>query len=114
MSRAIIRHCWSGRGTNCDCTSLCYHVTLIEMVKKILIALAIIFADYVFFGFLGLLMMQYEDFYHEGLGEWYSLESMKPWQRVAWFAYLGWLVLNAAAIIYIIYRVAVALKARNV
>lgn len=72
-------------------------------MKKIFIPLLVL-VDLVIYLFLGLLMMDYEDFYTPGDGPWYSLASMTTQQKLIWFAYQGWFVLNGFLLIGLIYR----------
>ena len=70
------------------------------MIKRGLIVILIIIIDL----FLGLMMMNHEDFYNLEDGPWYSLESMTTQEMLIWFAYQGWFVLNAIILIFLTYK----------
>jgi hypothetical protein len=53
---------------------------------------------------LGMMMMNYEDFYMPSDGPWYSVESMTTQQLLVWFAYQAWYVLNGLLLIGLTYR----------
>ena len=54
---------------------------MVFSLKNILIGIVLIIFDLVIYIFLGLMLMNYEDFYDESKGSFYSLESMTFWQR---------------------------------
>lgn len=72
--------------------------------KRIIIILLIVLMDLAIFLFLGLLLMNYEDFYTEADGPWYSLESMDLMDKIIYFGYNFWILLNAIILIYLIIR----------
>ncbi len=74
------------------------------MIKRILIVALLLAVDLAVFVFLGLLMMNYEDFYMPEDGPWYSFQSMSSQEIFIWFAYQGWFVINVFILIYFIYR----------
>ena len=71
--------------------------------KKILIVVFLLLIDIALYFFLGLLMLNYEDFYLAEDGPWYSLESMTNQEMIVWIAYQGWFVLNGTAMVYFVY-----------
>ncbi len=73
-------------------------------IKRIVIVLFIIFVDIAIFLFLGLLLMNYEDFYMEEDGPWYSLESMDLTDKLIYFGYNFWIFLNVIILMYLIIR----------
>ncbi|PIV49894.1 MAG: hypothetical protein COS19_06285 [Flavobacteriaceae bacterium CG02_land_8_20_14_3_00_34_13] len=75
--------------------------------KQILIWLAIIAVDIFVFIILGLLLMNYDDFYDSSKGEYWSLASMNPKEKALYICYNIWVVLNIIGLTYIgnkIYR----------
>lgn len=72
-------------------------------LRKIILALAIIVLDMAVYILLGLLLMNYDDFYDESKGPYWSLESMTFWQKVNLIGLNIWHFLNALFIIYILY-----------
>lgn len=72
--------------------------------KKFIIGLLIIFIDLIIYVFLGLMLMQYDDFYDESKGEYMSLNSMTTFDKVAHFSLMTWNIINAILIIFIIYK----------
>ena len=74
------------------------------MIKRVLLVALIIIIDLFLYLFLGLMMMNYEDFYTPEDGPWYSLESMTTQEMLIWFAYHGWFVLNSIILIFLTYK----------
>ncbi len=72
-------------------------------IKNILIAVSIIILDLVIYFFLALSLMNYEDFYNESKGEYWSLGSMTFWEKVSYIGFNIWLIINLFVIGYIIY-----------
>jgi hypothetical protein len=54
--------------------------------------------------FLGLLLMDYDDFYEPSKGEYFSLACMTARQKMVWIAYNIWIWLNLIAIGLIVYK----------
>lgn len=73
--------------------------------KNILIGLAIIILDFAIYFVLALLLMNYDDFYDESKGEYWSLESMDFWQKANYIGLNIWHLINLIVIGYVIYRV---------
>jgi hypothetical protein len=74
------------------------------MNKKIIFGIIIIVIDLLVYLLLGLLLMNYEDFYDDSKGEYWSLASMTTSQKITYICYNLWILLNIALIVYIIGR----------
>lgn len=74
-------------------------------IKQILIWLAIIAVDIFVFIILGLLLMNYDDFYDSSKGEYWSLASMNSTEKVIYICYNIWVVLNIIGLLYIGYKI---------
>ena len=74
------------------------------MNKKIIFGIIIIVIDLLVYILLGLLLMNYEDFYDDSKGEYWSLESMTTSQKITYICYNLWILLNIALVVYIIGR----------
>jgi uncharacterized membrane-anchored protein YhcB (DUF1043 family) len=74
------------------------------VVKNIFIWTGIILIDLVVYIILGMLLMQYDDFYDESQGAYWSLESMNFWQKVNYVGLNLWHLINLILIGYLIYR----------
>lgn len=73
-------------------------------LKNILITIVVIIIDLGVYIFLGLLLMNYEDFYDESEGPYWSLESMTLSEKVTYICFNGWIIINLLAIVFIVYR----------
>ncbi len=82
-------------------------------IKNILIVVGIIIFDFIVYVFLGLMLMNYDDFYDESKGEYWSLQSMDFWQKVNYIGLDVWNLINLIAIGYIIYRIVKEIKKRS-
>ncbi len=74
-------------------------------IKQILIWLVIIAVDMIVFIILGLLLMNYEDFYDSSKGEYLSLASMNSTEKVIYICYNVWIAFNLIGIVYIGYKI---------
>lgn len=74
-------------------------------VKQILIGLAIIAVDIFVFIILGLLLMNYDDFYDSSKGEYWSFNSMNVIEKATYICYKAWIVLNIIGLLYIGYKI---------
>jgi hypothetical protein len=74
-------------------------------LKQVLIWLAIIAVDIFVFILLGLLLMNYDDFYDSSKGEYWSLASMNSTEKLVYICYNVWIVLNLIGLIYIGYKI---------
>jgi len=70
-------------------------------IKYILIWLAIIIFDILVFIILGLLLMNYDDFYDSSKGDYWSLVSMNSTEKIIYICYNAWIVLNIIGLLYI-------------
>ena len=82
--------------------------------KNILIGTILILFDIVVYLFLGLALMQYDDFYDESKGEYWSLASMTFSEKIPYIGINIWNILNLIAIGYIIYRIVLGLRKRRI
>ena len=73
--------------------------------KQILIGLIIILVDGFVYIALGLLLMNYEDFYDESEGPYWSLSSMTTSEKITYIGFEAWNVINIAAAVYILFRI---------
>jgi len=62
---------------------------------------------------LGLMLMNYDDFYQESMGPYWSLESMTFWQKLNYIGLMAWNAINVLFIVFIIYKIGVAGIARR-
>jgi hypothetical protein len=62
----------------------------------------------------GLLLMNYDDFYDESKGEYWSLESMNQTERLTVYGLQFWNIVNVIAIGYIVYRIIKHYRKKNV
>jgi len=74
-------------------------------LKNILIGIGIVIFDLAVYVVLGLLLMNYVDFYDESKGEYWSLESMTSWQKLNYIGLNLWHLINLLLIGYVIYRI---------
>ena len=79
-------------------------------IKNLLIGIGIIIFDFVVYIILGLLLMNYDDFYDESKGEYWSLQSMTLWEIMNYIGLNLWHLINLIAIGYIIYRIVKRMK----
>ena len=68
------------------------------MAKKVIVFIIIIVLDLAIYIFLGLLLMEYDDFYESSKREYFSLTSMTVRQKAVWISYNIWIGLNLIAI----------------
>ena len=74
-------------------------------VKNIAIGSGLIIFDLAVYIVLGLLLMNYDDFYDESKGEYWSLGSMTASQKATYIGLNIWHVVNIIIIGYVIYRI---------
>ena len=72
--------------------------------KKVVFFILFIIFDFALWIIIGLTLLNYEDFYDESEGEYFSLASMTAIEKVAYFAYYIWIILNIVLVIYFAYR----------
>jgi hypothetical protein len=74
-------------------------------IKNVLIGIVVIIFDLAVYIFLGLLLMNYDDFYDESKGEYWSLESMTTSDKITYFGLQFWHLVNIVLIAYLIYKI---------
>ena len=74
-------------------------------LKVILISVAVVIFDLAVYVVLGILLMNYDDFYNESEGEYWSLSSMTMSERATYIGLNVWHVINVIAIGYVVYRI---------
>lgn len=74
-------------------------------IKNILIRIVLIIFDLALYFFLSLMLMDYEDFYDESKGVYYSLESMTFWQKINYISLLLWYLVNIIFVIFLLYKI---------
>jgi hypothetical protein len=72
------------------------------MLKKVIIWMIIGLVDVSIYIILGLLLMNYEDFYDESKGAYWSFESMNSYQKKVYIAYNIWVVIHLLFALYLI------------
>jgi hypothetical protein len=78
--------------------------------KHIVLGLGIVIIDLAVYILLGLLLLNYDDFYTESEGEYWSLMSMTTTQKITFIGLNAWHVINVLGFAYIIYRLARKLR----
>ncbi len=73
--------------------------------RNIFIAILIIAIDISIYVFLGLLLINYEDFYDSSKGSYYSLASMTFNQKIYYITFIIWEIINIIGIGYLIIKV---------
>lgn len=81
-------------------------------LKNILIAIGFIIIDISVYIFFGLMLMNYEDFYSESKGAFWSLESMTLTEKFYFIGFEIWNILNLIAVGFIIYQIIKRLRKR--
>lgn len=84
-----------------------------KFIKKIVLAVFVILIDIAVYIILGILLMDYTDFYDESKGAYWSLESMTLQQKITYILFNCWIVLNALIGIYLIYKIIKYFSNRN-
>lgn len=74
------------------------------MLAKIFKIIVLAVLDLFVFGFCGIYMMGYDDFYQESQGEYFSLSSMTLEYKIVWGFYNFWIAFNFVLLFYIIYK----------
>ena len=72
--------------------------------KKVIFFILFIIIDFALWIAIGLTILNYEDFYDESKGEYFSLASMTAIEKVAYIGYYIWIILNIILVISITYR----------
>ena len=76
-----------------------------NVLKVILLSVGVIILDLAVYLVLGMLLMNYDDFYDESEGEYWSLSSMTMTEKATYIGLNVWHVVNLIAIGYIMYRI---------
>lgn len=76
-----------------------------NVLKVILISVAAIVFDLAVYIVLGLLLMNYDDFYDESEGEYWSLSNMTMTEKATYIGLNVWQLVNFIALGYVIYRI---------
>lgn len=71
---------------------------------KVIKVLTFVVIDLALYIFLGLMMLNYEDFYVPSDGPYYSLQSMTTGEKLIWFAYIAWFILNGLIVLRMMYK----------
>ncbi len=79
-------------------------------LKNILIGIGLIIFDLAVYIYLGLMLMNYDDFYDESKGAYFSLESMTFWQKVNYISLNLWYLINIIFIVFLVYKIVIELK----
>ena len=79
----------------------------------IIFGLAVITADLFVYIFLGILLMGYDDNYNISKGEYWSLASMNSTEKVLYYAFHLWNIINIAGVVCIGYRIYKIFKNRT-
>jgi hypothetical protein len=74
-------------------------------IKNIVNGIGLIIFDLAVYIVLGLLLMNYDDFYDESKGEYWSLGSMTASQKATYIGLNVWHIVNIIIIGYVIYRI---------
>ncbi len=74
------------------------------MIKKIFFGILIIILDLTLYIIIGLILLNYEDFYHESKGVYWGLSSMTLIEKIAYISYYLLLLVNILSIAYFFYR----------
>ena len=74
-------------------------------VKKVIIWAIFALIDLSIGLLLGVLLMDYDDFYDASKGAYWSLESMTQFQKIIYILFLTWEILNIVGILYFVFRI---------
>ncbi|PQV44321.1 hypothetical protein CLV33_1264 [Jejuia pallidilutea] len=74
-------------------------------IKNVTIGIGLIMLDLAIYVVLGLMLMDYDDFYDESKGEYWSLASMTTSQKATYIGLNIWNIINILIIGYIVYRI---------
>lgn len=82
-------------------------------IKNILIGIGLIVFDLFVYIFLALILMNYEDFYDESKGAYFSLESMTFWQKISYISLNLWYFINIIFIGFLVYKIVIEIAVRR-
>ncbi len=74
-------------------------------IKNIILGILFILVDLVVYIFLGVAMMDYDDFYEGPQSKYMSLETMNTFQKSIFISLSIWNIINIIIVIFIIYKV---------
>jgi len=74
------------------------------MIKRILFWISIIILDVFLYIAIGLILLNYEDFYDESKGAYWSFESMTLLESTAYISYYVLITANILLVLYLIYK----------
>ncbi len=78
--------------------------------KHLLLGALFIFIDLMIYIFIGLILMNYEDFYDESEGEYWTWASMTSLEKAAYLGLHIWYLINLVVIGYLIYQLIKRIK----
>ncbi|QCR21916.1 hypothetical protein [Pontibacter sp. SGAir0037] len=81
-------------------------------VKSFIIGIGIILIDLAVYIFFGLLLMNYDDFYDESKGEYWSWESMSGFDKAVVSGIHVWNFINVMGVCYLAYKAIKKVKQR--
>lgn len=82
--------------------------------KHIAVGTGIVIIDLSVYVILGLLLMNYDDFYTESKGEYWSLASMTMTEKITYIGLNTWHVINIIGIGYFVYLLTKKIKNTDV
>ncbi|WP_299012191.1 hypothetical protein [uncultured Polaribacter sp.] len=74
-------------------------------IKNIILGILFILIDLIVYIIIGFVILSYEDFYDESLGEYWSLESMTTGQKIAYIGFYFWWILNVILLFFIAFKI---------
>ena len=75
-----------------------------KKIKNVIFIISFIIFDFAIWVIIGLILLNYEDFYEESKGEYFSLSSMTIIQKIGFFSYYIWIISNIGLGIFFLYR----------
>lgn len=75
-----------------------------SLLKKGVLWIFVIFIDLAIYIFLGLVILNYEDFYDESEGPYFSLGSMTIGEKISYVLIHIWYVLHILLLFYLLYK----------
>lgn len=75
-----------------------------KFINWVLLGISILFIDFVLYIVFGLIILNYEDFYDESKGEYWSLASMTTIEKIGYIGYYALIIINIIAVAYLIYK----------
>ena len=78
--------------------------------KCFITVLLLVVLDFAIYIFFGLVILNYEDFYNESKGEYWSLMSMTTVEKIAYVGYFVWCIVNILLILWFTYKLIKVLR----